>query len=73
MTRCVVVVLACLPLLAACGANKADRALSGGAMGAGIGILGGPIGVLVGAGAGAAAGALTNPEQVDLGEPVWRR
>jgi hypothetical protein len=59
-------------LLAGCGTTTNDRALSGAGIGAGIGLLGGPVGVLVGAGIGAAAGAATDPEDVYLGEPVWR-
>ena len=59
-------------LLAACGTTPGDRALSGAGIGAGIGLLGGPPGVLIGAAIGGAGGALTDPEDVNLGEPVWR-
>jgi len=59
-------------LLAGCGTTTGDRTVSGAAIGAGIGLLGGPVGVLVGAGVGAAGGAVTDPEDVYLGEPVWR-
>jgi hypothetical protein len=65
--------------LAACGTSKTDRALSGGAIGAGVGgaagLLGGsPVGgAVLGGAAGAATGALTNPNQVDLGKPLWQR
>ena len=68
-----------LLLLAACGTNTTDRALSGGGMGAGAGLVGGyllghPVeGALLGGAAGAAGGALTKPSDVDLGRPVWRR
>ena len=41
--------------LAACGTGTGERAATG----------------LIGAAAGAAAGALTEPETVNLGEPVW--
>ena len=65
--------------LGACGTSKTDRALSGGAIGAGAGALGGALlggnvagGALLGGAAGAAAGALTDPNQVDLGRPAWR-
>ncbi|QPH55143.1 hypothetical protein [Pontivivens ytuae] len=57
--------------LAACGSSTGDRGLSGGAIGLGTG-------VLVGAAAapaivvGAAAGALTDSSQINLGRPVWR-
>lgn len=68
-------VLAVLALLAlaACGTNKMDRALSGGALGAGGGfLLGGTTGALLGGGAGAATGAVTNSSDVNLGKPIWR-
>lgn len=65
--------------LAACGSTRTDRALSGGAIGAGGGALlgsvtgGSPLtGALIGGGAGAAAGALTNQNDFDLGKPPWR-
>ncbi len=65
--------LVALTLLAACGESKTDRALSGGAIGAGAGALvGGTTGALVGGAAGAAAGGLTNSNDVNLGKPVWR-
>jgi hypothetical protein len=75
-------VLAILGLLtlAACGTDTTDRALSGGAIGAGGGaLLGGATGLGAGTGAllggagGAAAGGLTKPSDIDLGKPVWRR
>jgi osmotically inducible lipoprotein OsmB len=65
--------------LAACGTTTEDRALSGGGIGAGAGLLGGaavghPVeGALLGGAGGAAAGGLTKPSDVDLGKPVWRR
>ena len=63
-----------LLVLAGCGTSTTDRALSGGAIGAGSGfLLGGTTGALVGGGAGAAAGALTDSSDVNLGRPVWRR
>lgn len=59
--------------LAACGSSTGDRALSGAGIGAGTGALvGGPVGALVGGVAGGTAGAVTDEEDVDLGEPVWR-
>lgn len=67
-------------LLAACGTSKTDRALSGAGIGAGVGagtaaVTGGNIlgGAAIGGAGGAAAGALTDKEDFDLGEPVWRR
>jgi osmotically inducible lipoprotein OsmB len=71
------VVLAAL-LLAGCGTSRQDRALSGGAIGAGAGGLAGaavghPLaGAALGGAGGAATGAYTNPNQVDLGKPVWK-
>lgn len=65
--------------LAACGETTGERALSGGAIGAGAGagvsaLTGGSVGTgaLLGGAAGAAGGALTNPGQVNLGRPAWR-
>jgi osmotically inducible lipoprotein OsmB len=75
--KALIVVGACL-MLAACGTTKEDRAISGGAIGAGVGgvagaLTGAPVaGALLGGAGGAAAGALTNPNQVDLGKPVWK-
>ena len=65
--------------LGACGSSTSDRALSGGAIGAGAGAVGGALlgspgtGALLGGAIGAGAGALTNENQIDLGKPVWRR
>lgn len=58
-------------LLAGCGTTDGDRGLSGAGIGAGIGVLGGPPGVVAGALIGAGVGMVTEPDQVDLGEPVW--
>jgi hypothetical protein len=66
--------------LTGCGTSTTDRALSGGAIGAGVGagagaLTGGSVvgGALLGGAGGAAAGALTSPSDVNLGRPVWRR
>jgi len=66
--------------LAACGSTTGDRALSGAGIGAGTGALGGALiggnpltGAVIGGAVGAAAGALTDEDDVDLGEPLWRR
>jgi hypothetical protein len=59
-------------LLSGCGTAAGDRGLSGAGIGAGIGIIGGPPGIVVGGVVGAAAGLLSKPQQVDLGKPVWR-
>jgi hypothetical protein len=65
-------------LLAACGSSTGDRALSGGAIGAGAGAGLGAVtgtsvlgGAALGGAAGAATGALTDEDDVDLGEPLW--
>ncbi|MGE0222061.1 MAG: YMGG-like glycine zipper-containing protein [Acetobacteraceae bacterium] len=65
--------------LTGCGYSTTDRALSGGALGAGggaaVGALtgGSPLtGAAIGAGAGALGGALTSGNDVNLGRPVWR-
>ena len=59
--------------LSACGQTKGERALSGGAIGAGTGAVGGALiggdpvtGAIIGGAAGAATGALTDPDQVNL-------
>ncbi len=68
----------CLPLLAACGNTKEDRAASGGLIGAGAGAvigstMGAPTtGAAIGAGIGATTGALTDKADIDLGKPIWK-
>lgn len=66
--------------LGACGYSTTDRALSGAALGAGAGAAGAAVtgydplrGAAIGGAVGAAAGALTDAEDVNLGDPVWRR
>lgn len=63
--------------LIACGETKGERAISGGALGAGAGaavgaVTGGSLlgGALIGGAAGAATGALTDEDNIDLGEEV---
>jgi osmotically inducible lipoprotein OsmB len=69
---------ATLVMLAACGSSTSDRALSGGAIGAGVGgaaglLTGHPVGgALLGGAAGAATGGLTKQKDIDLGKPIWR-
>jgi osmotically inducible lipoprotein OsmB len=65
--------------LAGCGYRPSDRALSGGLIGAGggaaiAGIAGGsPLaGAAIGGAAGAFGGALTSPNTLNLGRPIWR-
>jgi osmotically inducible lipoprotein OsmB len=65
-------------LLAGCGTDPGDRALSGGLLGAGAGAAIGSVtggagtGAIIGGVSGAALGALTSPDAIDLGEPPWR-
>lgn len=72
------VLLVSVGALSACGTTTSDRAISGGAIGAGVGAVGGyllgsPVeGALIGGAVGAGTGALTKPETVDLGKPIWR-
>jgi osmotically inducible lipoprotein OsmB len=79
MLRSAVSAICALALLGltACGETTGDRALSGAAIGAGAGALGGwavgapGTGAVVGGAAGGATGALTDEDDVDLGDPVW--
>ena len=65
-------------MLVGCGTSREDRAISGGAIGAGVGGVAGALGgspvagALIGGAGGAAAGALTSPNQIDLGKPAWK-
>jgi osmotically inducible lipoprotein OsmB len=72
-------IITVLTLLTACGESTGDRALSGGAIGAGVGSVGGAVlggnpvtGAVVGGAVGAAAGGLTKKKDLDLGKPLWR-
>jgi osmotically inducible lipoprotein OsmB len=64
--------------LSACGTSTQDRAISGAGIGAGVGAIGGLLvgdpltGALIGGAVGGGTGALTTPDQVDLGKPVWK-
>jgi len=73
------ILLPALLALAACGSTQGDRAISGGAIGAGAGMALGAVtgvgllnGALIGGGVGAATGALTSQKSIDLGRPLWR-
>lgn len=57
--------------LSACGTAVGDRAASGAAIGGGAGLAFGGVGAIPGAIIGAGVGALTPPDKVNLGEPVW--
>lgn len=71
-------ILTTLTLLAACGDNTTDRAVTGGALGAVAGgVVGSTMGVggagaVLGGAAGAAAGGMTTSDDINLGKPVWR-
>lgn len=77
--RRILIALASLTALTACGQREPDRASGGAATGAGtgavIGLIGGPVGVvagaLIGGGVGAATGAAVAPSHIDLGPPPW--
>ena len=58
--------------LSGCGTATGDRGLSGAGIGAGIGIIGGPPGMVIGGAVGAAVGMVTKPNTVNLGKPAWR-
>jgi hypothetical protein len=58
-------------LVCACGTQMGDRMASGAAIGGGAGLLAGGVGAIPGALIGAGVGAFTDPEEVNLGEPVW--
>lgn len=69
--------VAALLALAACGNTTGDRGLSGAAIGAGAGAVGGALvgaplsGAAIGGAVGGATGALTDKEDIDLGDPIW--
>lgn len=58
--------------LAGCGTTTGDRGLSGAGIGAGIGVIGGPPGMVLGGAIGAGVGMVTKPSSVNLGRPVWK-
>jgi hypothetical protein len=64
--------------LAACGDTRLERGTTGAGIGAAAGaatsgLTGGSLlgGALLGGAAGGAAGALTDEDDIDLGEPFW--
>ena len=66
--------------LAACGSTQEDRGLSGAGIGAAAGVVVGAVtgltiveGALIGAAAGGATGLLTDKNQVNLGDPAWKK
>ena len=80
MLRLAVVAILMSVGLAACGETRLERGASGAGIGAAAGaaasgVTGGNImgGALLGGAAGGAAGALTDEDDIDLGEPIWDR
>ncbi len=78
--RLLSLLFAALFVLSACGSSKTDRGVSGGAIGAGVGAAAGAAtggsvlgGAVLGGAAGAATGVLTDKDDVDLGDPVWKK
>ncbi len=67
----IIVFGAAVLLLTACGTTNADRGISGAMIGAGVGLVGGPVGVGTGALIGAGVGILTDAGTVNLGKPIW--
>jgi len=62
-------------MLSACGNSPSNRALSGGAIGAGVGVVGATLlhsdpimGAVLGGAVGAVAGATTTKKQINLGQ-----
>lgn len=65
-------------IVAGCGSTSTERALSGGAIGAGVGAAGSSIvggnpwgGAAIGGAVGAATGYLTDEEDINLGDVNW--
>ena len=71
--RPMMIVLVTTSLLAGCGTATGDRGLSGAGIGAGIGVIGGPPGMVVGGVIGAGVGMATKPSQINLGKPAWKK
>lgn len=80
MLRLVLVAVLVTGGLAACGETRVERGASGAGIGAAAGaaasgVTGGNIlgGALLGGAAGGAAGALTDEDDINLGDPIWDR
>lgn len=78
--RALSILFASLLVLSACGSSQTDRGVSGGAIGAGVGAATGAVtggsavgGAVLGGAAGAATGVLTDDDDVDLGDPLWKK
>jgi hypothetical protein len=72
MMKAVATVIVGTLLLSGCGTAAGDRGLSGAGIGAGIGVIGGPPGVLLGGVIGAGVGMVSKPSQINLGRPAWK-
>ena len=72
MRSMVAVVALAAVILSGCGTATGDRGLSGAGIGAGIGLIGGPPGVVLGGAIGAGVGMVTRPSQINLGRPAWK-
>jgi hypothetical protein len=66
--------------LTACGERYADRTLSGAGIGAAAGTVGTVIGggnpvtgAIIGGAVGGVVGAVTDPDSVNLGKPIWSK
>jgi hypothetical protein len=70
--RVLTTVILAAALLSSCGTAAGDRGLSGAGIGAGIGVIGGPPGILVGGVIGAGVGLVSKPSQINLGHPAWK-
>jgi hypothetical protein len=65
--------------ISGCGTTTTERGVTGGAIGAGVGAAGAAVtggsaagGAALGGVAGAAAGILTDEDDINLGDPVWK-
>ena len=58
-------------LVSACGTQMGERMASGAAIGGSAGLLVGGVGAIPGAVIGAGVGAFADPDDVNLGDPVW--
>jgi osmotically inducible lipoprotein OsmB len=70
--RSITIVLLAAAFLSGCGTTTGDRGLSGAGIGAGIGVIGGPPGMVLGGAIGAGVGMVTKPSTVNLGKPAWK-
>lgn len=78
MVRTAILIATSALALAACGESKTDRAITGAGIGAAAGaatgaVTGGSVlgGAVVGGAAGGAAGAVTDKDDIDLGDAPW--